>query len=229
MTTTPRSILVTGAMLYALVLSDANASAAVFQVGGTGVSDCTFWCTDRLQQVYASSLFSGPVAVTRISFFASPFNGTAWDGIGTWQMTLSTSNNPVGALDGTFANNVGADVAVFDTLTPPAGTLPVNAQVSFLGSFIYNPSMGDLLIDIQRTAGTEVGVGMDAGFAPGQIDRAFSYDSTETALAVNQNGYALRTELETNPVPEPSALLLLGLSVFPPLAALRRRRREGAR
>jgi hypothetical protein len=32
-------------------------------------------------------------------------------------MTISTSVNPVGALDPTFNNNVGGDVALFDTKT----------------------------------------------------------------------------------------------------------------
>jgi hypothetical protein len=140
-----------------------------------------------------------------------PINGTAWDGIGTWQMSLSTSNNPVGALDVTFANNVGGDAAVFATITPPAGTPPTNAPVSFLGSFNYDPNLGDLLVDIVRTAGTATGVGLDAGLAPGQVDRAFSYDSTVTALVANQGGYALRTEFETTPIPEPGALTLVAL------------------
>src|SRR5258705_4799668 len=76
------------------------ASATTLDVGSGGSSDCTFYCVDRYQQVYASTVFSGPVLIDSISFFAvTDIGGPNWNGTSTWQMTISTSVNPVGALD----------------------------------------------------------------------------------------------------------------------------------
>ena len=213
MTTTTRSTFLTCAAIALFSLGGSASSSAAITVGGTGTPDCTFWCVDRVQQVYDSSLFSGVTTIAKVSFFASPTNGTAWNGVSTWQMSLSTSANPVGALSGTFANNVGGDNAVFDTETFPLGTPAVNSLVSFQGSFTYDPNLGDLLVDIIRTAGPDVGVGLDAGTDPGLIDRAYAFFSTVTADGVNQNGYAIRTRFDTA-VPEPSAAILIVLGGF---------------
>ena len=69
-------------------------------------------------------------------------------------MSISTSLNPPGALDATFNNNVGGDVAVFDTKTF-TGTQNVNDLITFdgAGSFSYDPGNGDLLVDIVRISG----------------------------------------------------------------------------
>ena len=206
----------------ALTGTSSKATAATIDVGQTGVSDCTFWCTVRLQQVYASSLFSGPVLVDSVSFFASTGNGgNAWNGTSTWEMTLSTSQNSVGSLSSTFASNVGGDAALFDTKTF-TGTQNDNDLVTFdgAGSFYYDPGNGDLLIDIVRVAGPAFGVGNDAGFGNGGLlDRAYSFNSTVSADSANQD-YGLRTRLGLLPVPEPGTALLVALG----LLALRLRR-----
>ena len=127
--------------------------------------------------------------IDSISFFAAPDNGGPnWNGTSTWQMTISTSVNPVGALDPTFANNVGGDVALFDTKTF-TGTQNVNDLITFdgAGSFSYDPGNGDLLIDIIRTAGPAFGVGLDRGIDPGLLDRAYAFNSTTTADGWNQD------------------------------------------
>lgn len=222
MNTTTTSLLRAAALFAATLLCAARLPAASVMVGGTGVSDCTFWCVDRLQQVYDSSLFSGLSEITQVGFAASPTNGTAWDGIGTWQMSLSTSPNSVALLDTTFANNVGPDNAVFATITPPAGTPPLFLLVPFNGSFIYDPGQGDLLVDIVRVAGSAIGVGMDGGIGA-NINRVYAYNSTITADGGNQNGYAIRTLITSNPVPEPSTIALLGIGAIVLMASRRRR------
>jgi PEP-CTERM motif len=190
-----------------------SASASTVDVGGTGGADCTFWCVDRYQQVYSASVFSGPVLIDSVSFFAAPLNGGPnWNGTSTWQMTISTSANPVGALDLTFANNVGGDVAFFDTKTF-TGTQVAGDLITFdgAGSFAYDPGNGDLLIDIIRTAGIAQGVGLESGVALGLTDRAFAWYSTTTADDASPNGYANRTRFGI--VPEPSTALLVALGL----------------
>ena len=199
-------------LVVVLVSLSQGSSAATLDVGSGGVPDCTFWCVDRYQQVYASSIFSGPVSIDSISFFAAPDNGGPnWTGTSTWQMTISTSVNLVGALDPVFVNNVGADVALFDTRTF-TGTQSVNDLITFdgAGSFFYDPGNGDLLIDIIRIAGPAQGVGLDRGTDPTLMDRAYAFSSTTTADGWNQ-GFGNRTRFTT--VPEPSAPLLLALAL----------------
>lgn len=212
------------ALIAALLGISLGASAAMLDVGSGGAPDCTFWCVDRYQQVYSASIFSGPVLIDSLSFFAAPANGGPnWNGTSTWQMTISTSVNPVGALDATFVNNVGADVAVFDTKTF-TGSQNANDLITFdgAGSFAYDPGNGDLLIDIVRIAGTAQGVGLDRGQDPGLMDRAYAFFSTTTADGVNQNGFGNRTRFVLVPEPGIGLLLALGLAG----AGVRRRRKS---
>lgn len=209
-----RSPLVICTALSFFALYGSHSATAALEIGGTGTADCTFWCVDRLQQVYAASQFSGPTAITGVTFFAAPLNGASWDGISTWQMSMSTSVNPVGALSATFASNVGGDNAVFDTITPPAGFPLAGSPVSFTGSFYYDPNLGDLLVDIVRTAGNDFGVGLDAGLDPGAIDRAYAFNSTVTAEGLNQMGYAVRTRFDLVPEPSAAVLVCLGAMAF---------------
>jgi hypothetical protein len=138
-------------------------------------------------------------------------------------MSLSTSANPVGALSANFASNVGGDNAVFDTITPPAGSPAIGTPISFSGSFYYDPNLGDLLVDIVKTGGVHFGVGLDAGVDAGAIDRAYAFNSTVTADGVNQNGYAVRTRFDTV-VPEPAAAALFCIGGVAS-AGMRRRNR----
>ncbi len=208
-------------LVIGLVSVSVSSSAAPIDVGSGGAPDCTFWCVDRYQQVYVSSIFSGPVSIDAVSFFAAPSNGgPTWNGTSTWQMTLSTSINLVGALDPLFNNNVGGDAAVFDTRTF-TGTQSVNDLITFdgAGSFYYDPGNGDLLIDIVRISGLAQGVGLDRGTDPTLMDRAYAFNSTTTADGWNQ-GFGNRTRFEV--IPEPSTALLVALG----LAGLGLRPRE---
>ena len=202
-------------LFTAVLLSASTGSASTIDVGSGGAADCTFWCVDRYQQVYVSTTFSGPVLIDSISFFAAPDNGGPnWNGTSTWQMTISTSVNPVGALDPTFANNVGGDVALFDTRTF-TGTQSVNDLITFdgAGAFSYDPSNGDLLIDIIRTAGAPFGVGLDRGTDPGVLDRAYAFSSTTTADGWNQ-GFGNRTRFGLVPEPGTAWLVASGLGAL---------------
>ena len=199
-------------VVVGLVSPSLRSSAATIDVGSGGAADCTFWCVDRYQQVYKSSIFSGPVSIDGVSFFAAPDNGGPnWNGTSTWQMTLSTSINLVGALDPVFSNNVGGDVSIFDTRTF-TGTQSVNDLITFdgAGSFFYDPVNGDLLVDIIRISGLAQGVGLDRGTDPTLMDRAYAFNSTTTADGWNQ-GFGNRTRFTV--VPEPSTALLLGLGL----------------
>jgi hypothetical protein len=194
-----------GLLSVSLVLAEASATATTITVGGTETGDCTFACVQRYQQLYDASIFSGPAIVNSVSFFAF---GSSWTGASTWQMSLSTTSKTFGGLSATFANNVGGDAALFDTKTF-TGTPNPGDLITFSGSFAYDPSMGNLLVDIIRTAGPGAGVGLVSGNAPPLTDRAWAFFNTTTANGVNEGGYANRTQFELSAVPEPSTGLLV--------------------
>lgn len=211
MNATPRLLFTMALALFITNLDIYRSSANTIDVGFSNNWDCTFACVDRLQQVYDSSLFTGTTTISQVSFFVADLPFT-WNG-STWQMSLSTSPNTLGSLDPAFANNVGVDNAIFGSLTP-TGSPAVNSLVTFSGSFTYDPSQGDLLVDIVRTAGSSSPViGLYATNSPGLLDRAYAFNSTIIADGVNQNGYALHTRFEVN-VPEPSSVVLISGAVI---------------
>ena len=212
------------ALALLLSLGAIQANASVLTVGtmandASYSSDCTFWCVARYQEVYkASELPSGTIGINQVSFFASPSNGSSWNGTSTWRMTLSTTSKAVGGLSNSFDANVGADAKVFDTETF-SGAQGFGSLISFNGQFNYDASMGNLLVDIVRISGSAQGVGVEGNFYNGGVfDRAYSFGSTVTADGYNER-YANRTQFQygapvaARAVPEPASITLLALGL----------------
>ena len=137
----------------ALTLSAAPAEAQTVTFGDSNpstINDCTPGCTPILQTVYRGSRFgSSPVQIDSISFYLMSL-ATLTD---TYTFTLSTSRNGVGSLSSVFANNVGADAQTFWSGTPTAGS--TGAWVTFSGTpFVYDPTLGDLLLEIDHPGDT---------------------------------------------------------------------------
>ena len=60
------------------------------------------------QQIYAATDFSGPIAITGLTFFNKQFTaGTILSA--TYEIQLSTTTKAVGGLSTTYASNLGAD------------------------------------------------------------------------------------------------------------------------
>ncbi len=223
-----------------VILFASQAKAATVLTGSsdfsTGdVSFCTFACTNRMQQLYSSTFFSDPVLINKISFFAD--NVGVWNGSATWQLSISTSDKRVTAQDpGTFGNgglsrsfdeNVGPDEVVFDNQTF-SGNVPFGQRVSFIGSFTYDPSFGDLLIDLQLVSG-------ETTRSFGVVTRSLSQSPDATTyglIATNTGGnncssdgcLQMLTEFEVSPVPIPAAAWLFASGLIGLVGLARRRR-----
>jgi hypothetical protein len=193
----------------------------------------------RYQQVYTSSDFSaitGPSLVTAILFrpdatFGSAFSSTLPD----VEISLSTTSKTPSTLDSIFAANVGGDdTVVYNGLLalssafngPSMGPKAFDIVIDLLTPFLYDPSTGDLLLDV-----TNFGSGVTTQFdavssGDTHINRVWALDSGATSATVDATSAGLVTEFRfTSPVPEPSAFLLLGTCIALSAGAVRRRRR----
>jgi hypothetical protein len=159
------------------------------------------------QEAYAASDFSGPMLITGIDFFlGNGFTGSLY--AGTYTLSLSVISSNIGSLSSTnLAGNIGSDDTVFESVAL-SGKAP--NTLAFSGApFLYNPTLGNLLLDISITGGKG---GSDVAFEDNE--------GSGTSLARYQNfgsndglGYGLVTEFVSASaapaVPEPGMLSLL--------------------
>jgi hypothetical protein len=165
----------------------------------------------RYQEAYSSTYFSSPISITGIDFFLQD-GGAGSLYSGTYTLSLSTITVGVGALStSNLASNLGANNATFETVAL-SGNAP--GTLSFSGaSFNYDPSQGNLLLDIQISngfAGNQVAQFQDGqGTGPSGIARYQNFGDPLLSA-----GYGLVTEFDftttTSGVPEPGTWALLG-------------------
>lgn len=198
----------------------------------------------RTQQVYESQLFGGfdgPRAITGIDLRAFPgfapgtFFGNSVTASNIMIRLSTTQRGDEGnALSATFANNIGADQTLVYagalTLTTTAtGATPVNPfdyAITFQNAFVYDPDLGNLLIDVT--------IPTDATLT---ANGAFGFVTFDTVNALNDGTYSVfngasgnattgnvgtsapilrvhSVEAQLAAVPEPVALGLLGVGLM---------------
>ena len=121
----------------------------------------------RYQQIYGASDFAakGPITIRQISFRPSELiGGNAFTGvIPDIQIDLSTTSKALDGLSVNFSDNIGDD----DTVVYSRGALPLSSAGADLGGyyafdvvitltqpFTYDPSKGNLLLDVRNFAGS---------------------------------------------------------------------------
>jgi hypothetical protein len=163
----------------------------------------------RYQEAYSSTYFSSPISITGIDFFVQG-GGAGSLYSGTYTLSLSTITVGVGALStSNLASNLGANNATFE-IVALSGNAP--GTLSFSGaSFNYDPSQGNLLLDIQisnGSAGTSLAQFQDVGTGSSTIVRYQNFGSSTST------DYGLVTRFDftttTSGVPEPGTWTLLG-------------------
>ncbi len=209
--------------------------------------DARYFGPARTQQVYASSEFDSwgrPQYINQIAFRQDvngvPFAATL-PGV---RIALSTTAQPVDGLSTTFADNVGRDESVVYQ-----GALPIFSMVDTTGGswrdfdiavnlqtpFLYDPSRGNLLLDITNPSLVET-TGVDAHGEGGDgTSRVYAYGSDLSRGTADSLGLVTRFQtggpdglpqppLPTT-VPEPGSIAVLGLGFVFLIA----RRGRGAR
>jgi hypothetical protein len=196
--------------------------------GPTGQSTAIHHGQRTSQAVYASTqLGSVPVGstITGLMYRLAPSQRT-WPSppsTRTWEVydiQLSTSLHSPGALDHTFANNIGPDVVTVRSgpLTVPAGAFlggrslnPFNFEIVFTTPYVYQG--GDLLITTRHMGNGVNEEYLDANFnGPlAQSIDARSFTATTKEGGTNNAPIVRLTFQSPQSTPEPSALILLVL------------------
>lgn len=192
----------------------------------------------RYQEVHQATDFTDvstlPLIITEISF-AAERSGTDVS-VPNVEVRFSTTAGSPDSLSPVFANNVGTDevivfsgsVRMFDT-----GTERFGIHIPLQQPFIYNPSMGNLLLEVRNHAPIPPhpnggDYALDAHFQIG--------DSVSSLGAINVNattgesgtgGYVTRFTFTT--VPEPSTIALSIVGVIGLALYSRKRRRSRPR
>lgn len=227
-------------------LTVAPGSAASSPGNAQGVTPIRFYGAggSRVQEVYSSSFFDGlgPQLISALQF--RPFPGASPSGffsdtvnISNIQVSLSTtafldeSGTPLSAV---FANNIGADnQTVYSgalTLQTAATGIPVrnfDYTISFQTPFLYNPALGNLLLDVLiPTTATVSGSGFgfltfdnvntlnDGIFSVIDINNgAALIGTTDTSGAITR---FTSTDVTVSAIPEPEtyAMMLAGLGLL---------------
>jgi hypothetical protein len=130
---------------------------------GNADNNWPFAISLRYQQVYAASQFASSGSITQIAFRPdATFGGAFSEIIANIQIDLSTTSATPDGLSNTFASNVGADDKVVYTgvlglstsFTGPAGgPKAFDIIINLTAPFFYNPSLGNLLLDVRNFSG----------------------------------------------------------------------------
>ena len=174
----------------------------------------------RVQYVYDSSHFAtaginAPILINRIRWRANASAATTtWTG-GSWAnciVSLSTSPLDYTAVSTTFASNHGPDLATVYTgpvtLIPGAGNgtgvpAPYFVDIAFSTPFLYDASLGDLNVDLQKdgtwTGGTTTSLDCETGATTSLTSRIYSLTGYLNTTGSTQQNVSVVMELSYSP------------------------------
>lgn len=218
-------------LLFGQTVVAPNANAAVEGGGNNSFpfNVGSFVTSSRYQQVYLASQFGTlPLTgafITQITFRPDADTGAAFSStLPSVQLNLSTTGTSPSTLSATFASNVGAnDQVVFGPAPlslsssftgPVGGPKSFDIVINLTTPFFYNPSLGNLLLDVRvfNYGGmTTTPFDFDAANVIGNASTVQSGVGSPTADFVTTSG-GLVTQFTFAAVPEPSSLALLALA-----------------
>lgn len=167
------------------------------------------------QQIYAASSFSGALQIGSLSFFDTPSsgpNGTLMPA--TYIFRLGVTPRTLAAFSTDLNANVGTPLQHFATFTVAAGSLTPDVFTIAGTPFDYDPSLGNLLLDIQ-VSGTGFNGLSESFFQTDQTNTAIrsAWHSTQYGDLLYDQGLVTRFDAATT-TPEPATWTLLGAGLL---------------
>lgn len=243
-----RLLLTISMAMLSFVLQQVTAHALVVPNGNLSLDGNAnhFWPFFDLggmhyQQVYDDSQFGalavGGELVTGMAFRPDSERGGAFGPltINNLTISLSTTSADPDSLSTVFADNVGADnttvlsgsVELSSNDSPgPGDTRAFDVVINFDTPFLYNPAAGNLLLDILNLdlSNNNLGLGLDAERSSDSMSRVWSgpFNPGSSFGFADTTGLITEFVFSPPPIPEPSALTIMGLGLLS-LATVRRR------
>jgi len=226
-----KKVLATLVLCISFLAVRANAGNIIVGLpADSGTGNCfPFGCayTTEYQQVYTSSLFSsvGTIDITDLEFYNTQIDlGATTMNSGNWAISLSTTAADWNTISSTYAANIGANnTLVFNGNLAQAWAFGDALTINLTTPFLYNPAMGNLLMDVVATNTSDAnGIiyfdtnGYNGGNFNGNtiFGRVYCNGCGITTGVVN-NGYGLVTGFSygTTTTPEPTSMFLLGTAL----------------
>ena len=189
--------------------------------GGGQANTAPFNNISRFQQIYAASQFSalsGPELITNIAFRPATTQGAFTYTDSSIQFDLSTNSEAVSSLSSTFATNVGSNDQIvysgaltFTSAGTPGGGAagPFDAILALQTPFLYDPTQGNLVLDIRNFSPPANKIFIDGG---GSTTTAIVFaDNSTSATTGTIQPAGLSTQFTFAPVPEASTTASFGL------------------
>jgi hypothetical protein len=232
---TMRRLLPPVLLCAALLLPALGLRAGTIIVGSppdTDTGNCyPFGCAyaSTYEQVYTSSQFSGSVTITGLQFFNTEVDeGATAMNSGTWTISLSTTSANWNTLSPIFASNIGTDnTTVFSGNLAQPWAFGDTLTITFTTPFTYNPSDGNLLIEVVASGTSASGGfiyfntnGYNDGGENGNTILGRDYCAPGSGCPTEgsiSSGYGLETGFlttTTSPSPEPASLFLVGAGLL---------------
>jgi hypothetical protein len=241
-----KTLLFTAAEVTLIVLGAVNAAQAeiltvpnnLSSIEGNADNSLPFSTETRYQQVFAASEFaflSEPALITKISFrpdaiYGEPFSARIRD----IQLALSTTNAAVDRLSQIFANNIGSDETIVYRgalslssafIGSATGPKAFDVSINLQNPFLYDPNLGNLLLDVTNFLYNSEVFSLDAQNEVGDsISRRYTYVSNSPAAVGSDDGdprsfgnsTGLVTQFTITPIPKPvpESSSILGLSII---------------
>jgi hypothetical protein len=224
-----------------LAVGPAKADVTVGVNNPNGGNCYPFLCNDsgqssgpsiEYQQVYNSGAFPSTLTVKALTFYENTvFAGTGTVLPGTYAFSWGYTSMAAGSLGGLLANNFNLGPASnIGTVVIPSGGLNANPSFTFdVTPFTYNPSLGNLLLEVDVTDQALVPNGSGNSYneidQSGVTSRVYAFDGNTTGFA---DSVGLVTTFSETPEPSYFALLGGGISALVAIRRLRSRRARNA-